>query len=186
MRCLVVLVEEISAKVLLETLLPKLVPPGTSIRVIAFEGKTDLEKEMVRKIRGWREPDTRFLVLRDQDSGDCRAIKSRLRDLCAQAGKPEALVRIACHELESWYLGDLQAIEESLGPKGIAKDSALAKYRDPDRLGNAAQELKALTRNAYQKVSGSRRIAPLLDLEGGNRSTSFRVFCEGVRKLSAI
>lgn len=89
------------------------------------------------------------------------------------------------HELESGYLGDLQAVEESLGPKGIAKDSALAKYRDPDRLGNAAQELKALTRNAYQKVSGSRRIAPLLDLEGRNRSTSFRVFCEGVRKLSA-
>lgn len=185
MPTLVVLVEETSAKVLLDILLPRLVPTGTHLRVIAFEGKTDLEQEVVRKLRGWREPDTRFLVLRDQDSGDCRAIKARLRGLCVEAGKPDALVRIACHELESWYLGDLPAVEQSIGPRGISKDAAIAKYRDPDRLANAAQELKSLTRHAYQKVSGSRRIAPLLDLEGRNRSTSFRTFCEGVRRLAS-
>jgi hypothetical protein len=56
-------------------------------------------------------PDSFFVVLRDQDSGDCLEIKERLMALCGRAGKEDALVRIACRELESFYLGDLKAVE---------------------------------------------------------------------------
>ncbi|MCB9497646.1 MAG: DUF4276 family protein [Fibrobacteria bacterium] len=185
-RTLVVFVEETSAKTLLETILPKILPPEVGHRIVPFEGKSDLEKQLIGKIRGWKTPNSRFLVLRDQDSGDCRKVKEHLLELCRQAGCTDALVRIACHELEAWYLGDLSAVERGLDIRGISGQSAAAKFRDPDRLNNAAQELKLLTRGTYQKVGGSRRIAPYLDLSGQNRSVSFRMFCDGIRRLGGI
>ena len=183
MDSLVVFVEEESAKELLMRILPCLVPEGTQIRVIAFEGKSDLESQLARKLRNWQNPSARFVVLRDQDSGNCIEVKERLKELCRSAGKSEALVRIACHELESWYLGDLEAVGKGLSLPGITRSSDKAKFRDPDRLNNASQELKTLTRGIYQKISGSRRIAPHMDLAGRNRSTSFNIFCSGVRRL---
>jgi len=183
MASLVVFVEEASARILLESILLRIVPDGTGVRVIAFEGKSDLEAQLGRKLRNWQDPSARFVVLRDQDSGDCRTINQSLSQLCQLAGRPEALVRIACHELESWYLGDLRAVEVGLGLPGISRSGDKAKFRDPDRLNNASQELKTLTRDSYQKISGSRRIAPHMDLAGRNRSTSFNVFCSGVRRL---
>lgn len=184
-RLVVVFVEELSAKILLDGILPRLLPDGIRHRVVPFEGKTDLENQLVRRIRGWRDPHTDFVVLRDQDSGDCRKLKAKLQQLCQEAGRPDALVRIACRELESWYLGDLEAVEIGLGLHGLAKQSNSSKFREPDRLNNAAQELKILTKNSYQKVGSSRRIAGHLNLSGANRSTSFRTFCEGILRLVA-
>jgi hypothetical protein len=182
-RTLVVFVEESSAKTLLDSILPRILPGGVRSRVVHFEGKSDLEKQLVKRLRGWREPNTSFVVLRDQDSGDCREVKAKIQSLCGEAGRSDAVVRIACHELESWYLGDLNAVEAGLGIHGLARMAEVSKFRDPDRLNNAAQELKALTKGAYQKVGGSRRIAPHMDLSGANRSSSFRVFCEGIHRI---
>lgn len=185
MRTLVILTEEPSAKELLNGLLPRMLPEGMSFRVIPFEGKQDLERQLVKKIRNWLQPNTSFLVLRDQDSGNCLEIKRNLQALCLQAGRPDALVRIVCRELESWYLGDLAAVEAALGLKGIAKQASSNKYRDPDRLNNAADELHRLTQGRYGKISGSLRFGHVLELDGSNRSISFYHFCEAVRRLSA-
>ena len=182
-RTLVVFVEETSAKALLDAILPRILPEDVRHRVVPFEGKSDLEKQLIGKIRGWKAPNSKFLILRDQDSGDCRKVKEGILELCRRAGRRDAMVRIACHELEAWYLGDLEAVERGLEVKGVSAQATSAKFRDPDRLNNAAQELESLTRGVYQKVGGTRRIAPHLDLSGTNRSMSFRVFCEGVRKL---
>lgn len=184
MKTLVVLTEEPSAKELLTGLLPRILPEGVRFQVIPFEGKQDLERQLVRKIRNWLQPNSIFLVLRDQDSGNCLEIKRNLQTLCLQAGRPDAVVRIACRELESWYLGDLPAVEAALGLKGIAKQATSSKYRDPDRLNNAADELHRLTQGRYGKISGSRRIGPVLGLDGSNRSISFYHFCEAVKRLT--
>ena len=53
MRELVFLLEEPSAKAMLESLLPRLLDSGIAYRCIPFEGKQDLEKQMTRKIRGY-------------------------------------------------------------------------------------------------------------------------------------
>lgn len=180
---LVIFVEEKSAQVMLtEGLLPKLIPPHVQIRCIPFEGKQDLEKRVGLKLRAWLNPNAVFVILRDKDGADCILLKKRLRQICADAGKPDTLVRIACHELESWYLGDLHAVETGLEIKGIAKHQTNHKYRTPDTLANAQEELKKLTKNRYQKVGGSRLIGPHLDLTK-NTSHSFQVFVEGVRNL---
>ncbi len=128
-------------------------------------------------------PDSAFVVLRDKDSGDCRRIKANLVELCQRANKSHALVRIACHELESWYLGDLQAVEQGLDFHGLARKQGSRKYRVPDRLANPAQELERMTNKRYQKVTGSRKIGPYLSPDA-NRSHSFNVFVSGIRRLT--
>lgn len=181
---LVCLLEEPSAKEMLAGLFPRLLPDGVTPFIIPFEGKQDLEKQMVKKIRNWRSPDSVFLVMRDQDAGDCEVIKSGLMELCQQAGKPNTVVRIACRELESFYFGDLAAVEVGLNIQGLTQHTRKAKYRNPDDIVNPADELMKLTGGVYQKVSGSRAIGPHLNLED-NTSHSFRVLIAGIRRLVA-
>ncbi len=51
MKELVFLLEEESSAAMLESLLPRLLKPGIGYRLITFEGKQDLEKQMLRKLR---------------------------------------------------------------------------------------------------------------------------------------
>ena len=184
MTTLVFFLEEPSAREMLQGLLPRVLPLNLiTIRYVVFEGKQDLEKHLARRLRGWRTPDTRFVVLRDQDAADCVEVKRRLLELCEQASHPEALVRIACRELESWYLGDLLAVEQGLGMRGLARRQGKREYRDPDQLAKPSEVLERLTDATYQKVSGSRGIGPYLATDGANRSRSFSVFLAGIRRF---
>jgi len=182
MKNLVCFLEESSAEEMLKGVLPRLLSGDIEYTYIVFDGKQDLEKQLVRKLKGWLKPDSVFLVMRDQDSADCKAIKKRLKNLCREAGKPKALVRIACRELESFYFGDLNAVEKGLGLSVVAKHHKKSKYRNPDSIINSGNELEKLTGNEYQKVMGSRSIAPYLSLDN-NASHSFNVLLSGIRKL---
>jgi len=184
MRTLVFCLEEPSAKEMLQGVLPKILPDDVTTRYIVFQGKQDLEKQLVRRLRLWQAPNTQFVVMRDQDSADCKDVKAKLVDLCERAGRPDALVRVACHELESFYLGDLTAVEAGLRLTGLARRQLSSNFRAPDHLANPAQEIKRLTNGKYQKVSGSRAIGPHLKIEE-NRSNSFSNLITGVRKLLA-
>lgn len=181
---IVFLLEEPSAKAMLETLLPRILDPQLRHRLIPFEGKQDLEKQLERKLRGYLNPAARFLIMRDQDShADCKALKKTLLAKCAAAGKGEvSLVRIACRELESFYLADLEAVESAFSLAGLRKLQGTSKYRDPDRLGSPSKELNELTRGKYQKVGGSRALGLHLNLEN-TRSASFSNLIQGIRRL---
>ncbi|MCI5164955.1 MAG: DUF4276 family protein [Candidatus Electrothrix sp. GM3_4] len=182
MTTLVFFLEEPSAKEMLHGILPQILPEHVIPRFIVFEGKQDLEKQLVRKLRLWKQPDSRFIVLRDQDAGDCRQIKQNLVKKCQEAGRPDAIVRIACHELESFYLGDLQAVEKGLKMSGLAKRQNQRKFRQPDNLPNPARELTMLTKKDYQKIAGSRAIGRYLNPED-NRSNSFNVLIKAVKDI---
>ncbi len=184
MKELVFLLEEESAKVMLESLLPRMLNAEIKPRLLAFEGKQDLEKQMVRKMRSYLNPRARFIVMRDQDATpDCRVAKEALLARCAEAGRQGvALVRIACHELESFYLADLAAVEAGLGMNGLAKHQSTAKFRDPDALQNPSKKLLVLTKQRYQKVSGSRVIGQHLDV-GNERSSSFKNLIAGIKRM---
>jgi hypothetical protein len=180
---IVFFLEERSAQVMLEGFLPKLIPDAIPVRFVVFEGKQDLERQMVRRMRGYRMPNARFVVLRDKDSEDCREVKSRLATKCKEASHPASLVRVACHELESWYLGDLAAVEAGLGVRGLVKLQHKPPYNAPDDVPNPARKLQSIA-PTYQKIGGSRAIGPHLD-PGGKRSTSFAIFVAGMNKLVA-
>ncbi len=178
---IVFFLEEPSAEAMLEGFLPKILPHGLNYRCIVFEGKQDLEKQLIKRMRGYRMPNAKFVVIRDQDSADCKIIKKVLVKKCSEAKKPNFLVRIACHELESWYLADLSAVERGLGLSGLQKHGKERQFSSPDNYASPAQTLKRIA-PSYQKVGGSRSIGPHLDPDN-TRSRSFAVFVSGLRRL---
>ena len=188
MRQLVFLLEEESAKAMLQGLMPRLFPDAGQIdvRYLAFEGKQDLDRNITKYIRGWLNREAAFLVLRDQDRHkDCGEVKRRLVRSCEAAGKRKTRVRLACRELEAFYLGDLAAVEVGLGVKGIGRLQDKAKFRDPDRLVNPSAELAKLTKDRYAKVAGSRAIGQHLHLTD-NRSKSHSHLVRAIRELIEV
>ncbi len=183
MNTIVFCLEEPSAWEMLNVLLPKILPENIKAFPLVFEGKSDLDKRIVKRIRGWRTPNTHFLVLRDKDHSDCKMLKQALVEKVTEAGRADSIVRIACHELETFYLGDLNAVELGLEIRHVAKLQDKQKYRVPDDCANAAEELEKLSGNTYQKIAGSRTIARHLKLDGTNRSRSFNVLIEGIETL---
>jgi hypothetical protein len=182
MSRVVFLLEEPSMKVLLDGLLPRLFP-GLPFWCIAHEGKSDLELSIPRKLRAWREPGVRFVVIRDNDGGDCRGLKAALRGLCDAGGRDDVLVRIACQELEAWYLGEPDALAEAFDMEKLRALAGRAKFRDPDAVQKPSVVIGRLI-PSFQKVSGARRLARYLTRER-NRSTSFQALIEGLEPLAA-
>ena len=180
MSRLVFLLEEYSMKIFLEGLLPRLFPQ-LDFLCIPHEGKQDLEKSVPRKIRAWREPGVKFIVLRDNDQGECCALKERLTALCRTAGREDVLVRIACQELEAWYFGELDVLADAFGNDPVRGLKNKERFRDPDNIAGPSGVLKELVPE-FQKISGARMIAPLLTREK-NRSRSFHVLLEGFERM---
>jgi len=178
---LVFLLEEPSARDLLTGLLPKLLPESVHVHYLVFDGKQDLERQLVRKLRGWRMPDSAFVVLRDQDAAECRVVRSTLAKLVQESKRTPSLVRVACRELESWIVGDWQAVAEAFERPNLAGLSVREQYREPDALVHPVETLRKHIPQ-YQKRDGARRVGGLLDPQR-NQSRSFRVFCAGLRAL---
>lgn len=177
----VFLLEEPSMKEFLVQFLPRLIDNDLEWLCLAHQGKSDLEDSIVRKLRGWNEPGVHFIILRDQDSGNCKVIKEQLQALCERGGKP-ATVRIVCRELESWFMGNLKAVGLAFSAERVAKLQLKEKFRDPDRLINAAREFKNLIPE-YQKLSGARLMGRHIDPDE-SLSKSFNVFVRTIRELA--
>lgn len=179
MSRVVFLLEEYSMKILLEALLPRLVP-GLPFLCVSHEGKQDLEKSIPKKLRAWREPGVRFVVLRDNDGANCGDLKNRLVTLCRDGGRDDTLVRIACQELEAWYLGEPDALADEFGNERLRDIGAKARFRDPDAVVRPSAALEKLVPE-FQKVSGARRMAMRLSRDG-NRSRSFQIVMNGIER----
>lgn len=185
------LVEEPSIAEVLKVILPKVLPDnwklGENCFVRCHEGKQDLQLSIPRKIHAASMKDitTGFIILQDQDSDNCLSLKGKLVNLCENAlrGNNNVLykVRIVCHELESWYLGDMDAIEKVFPRFHSKQFKGKKKFRKPDECINPKQELKKLVGN-YPQIATAREIAPYLDIES-NKSPSFNCFISGIRQL---
>jgi len=179
MKKLVFLLEELSMKETLDILLPAIIP-GCRFVCISHDGKADLQNSIPHKLSAWKEPDVQFVIVHDKDSADCKILKQHLQQLASNAGRPDTLIRIVCAELESWFLGDFNALEKAFDVS-LKNYKNQAKYREPDSLGNAKQELKRII-PAYSQISGAKSIAPHMDISQ-NKSHCFYLFVEGVKKL---
>lgn len=168
-------------KAYLEAFLPRLLP-GVEFLCLAHEGKQDLEKSIPRKLRAWNEPGARFVVVRDNDGADCRAVKRRLQKLCREGRRPETLIRLACQQLEAWHLGDFDSLAKAYAKPAIPKERNRTRYANPDGIPNAAEELCRLIPE-FRKVDGARRMGQVMPTASErNRSRSFQVFVEGLRR----
>ncbi len=177
---LVFLLEEQSMKEALNVLVPKIVPEHWKTIYLPHQGKADLIKSIPKKLRSWNIPDTIFVILIDKDSNDCVKLKEEIVYLTLWASRPETLVRIVCTELESWFIGDLAAVAQAYSVRK-AMNQNRGKYRDPDKLANAKNELRLIV-PAYQPIIGARAIAPYMNIES-NKSHSFNVFIRGLKNL---
>ena len=173
---IVFLTEEKSMQVTLEKLIAARWPKSTlgiSWIVLSFQGKTDLEKNIAPKMKSWNYGTPHFVILRDQDGSDCKTLKAALRRKAKLGGRPFT-VRVVCNELESWFLGELDAVEAAYPKSKASKHKQAAKFRDPDVLGNANQELEKLV-HVVGKVGRAEAIASFSDPRKCI-SKSFQVF----------
>ena len=181
MTKLVFLVEEASMANLLGELLPRLFP-NLSFQCVPHKGKAHLEKSIPRKLRAWQEPGVRFMVMRDQNSGNCRAIKAKLAMLCEQGGRADTFIRVVCRELEAWYIGDADALTQAFpdAAKQIRGELRKNRFRNPDGVVQPAKALSTLIPE-FQKRSGARNLGRHLSRQ--NRSRSYQVFLAGIERL---
>ena len=135
-----------------------------------------------RTLRAWRTPGARFVVVRDQDSADCRSVKERLVAIAKEAGRPDAVVRIACRELEAWLLGDPKGLARALGRNELEGIGTKEKFRDPDHLGSPSNELRQLL-GTYSKPAGARAAGHHISWTA-NQSRSFLQFVATVQRLA--
>lgn len=184
-----VFTEELSAKKVLDVLIPKIIPDNTSFKVYPHQGKRDLEKAFQDTIPSIsRIPGSRIIVTLDQDSGDCKDVKRHIKELIGLNCHCEYLIRIACRELEAWYLGDLKAIHDVYPRFRPDKYQNRSNLRNVDSIVSPDKYLLRIVpelkiRSSLPKIEVAELISPFLNIEN-NRSTSFNQMIQAVRKLS--
>jgi hypothetical protein len=189
MNTLYVFTEEPSMKNVLEILLPKILPSNYTFRIFSHQGKQDLEKAIEKTIPTLSKiPGAKIIVTRDQDNEDCKVLKQNLIDKLKTNCTSPFLVRILCHELETWFLGDMQAIEKAYNRFKADQYINKKNYRDVDNIRYPNKELLKIIpeyqgRSRLPKIEVSEKITNHLDFER-NTSTSFNFFVSGVKKLT--
>ncbi|UPH71956.1 DUF4276 family protein [Abyssibius alkaniclasticus] len=167
----------------LNALLPKLAVDRRDVQIIAFDGVGNMEKSLPAQLRAVsKERDTKVLILRDNDNGNCAEHKARLVEMINRAGLAgRARVRVVCQMLEGWFIGDTNALDSSRHlTKPIPKR---LKTCDPDSQPNPKAELRKL-RDGYTEIKGAQAIAKHMDPKN-NRSKSFRYTVQAIRCLTA-
>lgn len=188
-----VLVEEQSMEETLKNLLPRMLPPETTYRILSFQGKQNLLRRLPDRLRGysWITDEYRIIVLLDEDRQNCIDLKQQLETAAQQAGlstktsaggsRFQVLNRIVIEELEAWFLGDIEAIRQAYPrlPETLSKSR---KFHDPDSIPGGTWETLEKTmkrhgyfKGGYAKVEAARAISAHMD-PNRNRSKSFQVF----------
>lgn len=175
---IVFLLEERSMEALLDQILPQIL--REKYILIPHEGKGDLLKSIPIKLKAWNTPNTKFVIVHDQDNSDCVELKAQIAEICQPYNKP-VLIRIVCRELESWYFGDLKAVEKAYGVD-LKKLRNNAKYRNPDIISDPKSILKKAIPELTQ-IDGAKRISVYMDIDN-NTSHSFSVFVSGIKKFA--
>ena len=198
MSRLVFFLEEPSARKFLLNFLPQIgfqEREHELSRSRAYEGKEDLLKRFAYDLREWGVPGDRFVVLVDNDRNDCRQLKSGIladaRKKCRKQSE-RLRARIACRELEAWYLGDLAALQ-SVYPDA----RKIQEPRDPDSLeGSKPSALLKSRISGFSKQDAAEEMGKILgrkcaecpsyygkDSPDRNRSPSFRCFAKTMAEI---
>jgi len=199
-----ILVEEPSAEEALRHLLPKLAQDKVSPKIINMGSKDKLLKALPARLRGYRERINkgemlRIVVLVDRDNDDCIMLKNNLERIAREAdlhtktapnanGGFTVLNRIVVEELESWFIGDPQALRKAFPSLQNIKTNT-APFKNPDNGGSWEAlhrflKKRGLYKNSFPKIDAARKIAPHMDIHS-NRSASFRQFISGMKMVLA-
>lgn len=210
-----IMVEDRSGKEMLEILMPMIFSRSSSnntFRIISYKGigrlpgdlrtATDPKKRLLlnqlpRLIKGYGNIANMYpfvlIFVADLDNKDCIEFKNELvRIERSISPRPDVLFRIAIEEMESWLLGDTEAVQTAF-PK--VKRDVIESY-EPDSICGTWETLAdaiyeggsgSLIKSGYptigiKKSEWARTITPHINIER-NRSMSFQVFVEGIRRF---
>lgn len=198
------LLEETSAEIVLNEIIPKIVGEEVTFGIREFSGKQNLLKKLPERLKGYKsrlnyERDLKVVILIDRDNDDCQKLKQRLEEIVGESGlltpstsgEFQVLNRIAIEELESWFFGDIAALRVNY-PKVSASLPTKQSYRNPDEIkGGTFEALERVLNQAGYYSKGftpkteiARNIAPFMDPEINN-SKSFQIFRDGLKLLTA-
>ena len=183
--------------------LRRALPEGSTFVISAYRGKLALLRKLENRLRGyatWLPADHRIVVVVDRDDDECHELKSRLEQLCKDAGLRsrraagdadwQVVTRIAIEELEAWYFGDWQAVRRAY-PRVSPDIPRRARYRDPDAIRGGTCEACERVMNGYgyfkeglAKVEAAAAIGEHIE-PMRNRSHSFAVFRDAIAEASA-
>ena len=190
-------------EVFLQTLLPRLLPEGSTFTIHVFQGKYDLLRKLRDRLRayaGWIPESYRVVVVTDRDNDDCQTLKKRLEAVVAESGLVtrskandstwQVVNRIAIEELEAWYFGDRKAVCRAY-PRVSPNILSQARYRDPDAIrGGTWEAFERIMKNhgyfrgGLGKVQAASAIVQNID-PARSRSNSFKVFHDAIMEATA-
>lgn len=186
------LLEGETAEVVLEALLPKMLPPAVTYTLHGLQGKDKLLKKLPERLRGyraWLPSDWKIVILRDNDSEDCKKLRKHLDDIVIRENfalfsntdpdkKGNVVIRLAIQEMEAWFFGDVKALRQAY-PRLPATLHNKKGYRQPDAIASPWLKLEKLLKAAGYHPGGKREVAreisPHLE-PSRNRSQSFQLF----------
>jgi len=191
MMMLHVFTEEPSAKKVFDALLPRMLPEDAYFRVYPHQGKQDLKNALKTSLPTISKiPGSKVLITIDQDSEECVDVKSNLQEIIDGNCHCDYLIRIVCKELESWFLGDLEAIALAYPRFKPEQYQNKAEIRNVDRITTPNKYLlRAIPEYAQMdtlpKLTVAESISPFLDLSR-NRSTSFNNTISAIKTLVRV
>ena len=187
----------------LQTLLPRILPDGSTFTIHPFRGKRDLLRKLQNRLRAyahWLPESFRIVVMIDRDNDDCRTLKKQLETIAADSGLHtrtrasggswQVVNCVAIEELEAWYFGDWEAVCKAY-PRVSPNISSRARYRDPDAIQGGTWEAfeRIMKKHGYfseglGKVRAADAIAEYTD-PTRNRSNSFAKFHAAIIEATA-
>lgn len=198
------IVEEPSMEVFLRSVLPKLLG-NIHFNIYSFRGKHQLLEQLPSRLQGYagwiskdQQIDQKIVVLVDQDTEDCEKLKAKLEQMALNAdlatrsqqdGEQFTVInRIVIEELEAWYFGDWQAVQEAY-PRVSSTIPRQARYKNPDAIRGGTWECfeRIMQRAGYfksglRKSAAARSIGQFIEPDK-NQSHSFQVFRDALREM---
>jgi len=184
-------VEEESMGKFLEGILPRLGFNSDNFEIKEHRGKPDLMSNLDKLIPTLSKQAQQIIVLVDRDNENCIGLKKNIKKKMEDHCSCEYKIRIVCHELEAWFLGDMDAIKkcsERFKPDSYRNK---AQYRDIDsiRMPKPSTLIEKIVPNWQTTYYSSKpkfasEISKHISLENkANKSHSFNVFLETVKSI---
>jgi hypothetical protein len=207
------LVEDASGKKALDILIPKILGAEITFDVKPYKGighiptgmksqsepnKRILLDQLPRLLSGYgktfegysKNYSAAVVVVCDLDQRCLKEFRNELFEVLDRCSpQPETIFCIAIEEMESWFLGDLQALRTA-----YPKAKSVAYVNDDicgawEKLADAIYKggSKALSKQIYRQIGNlkcewAENISPNMDVEN-NESPSFQYFRDKIRKL---